>query len=125
MSSSSTTEDSILDKLDAVPQAISKFDAFPKVPSAYKARSESRGFMTVFVAFMAFFLLLNDVSDFIWGWTDYEFSVDNNKSPFMKVNVDMTVAMPCGCQFNVYLLIRTLTHMQLSVLTFGMPLATG
>jgi len=49
--------------------------------------------------------LLNDVGEFIWGWPDYEFSVDNNKSSFLNINVDMVVAMPCGCEFS-YLLRR-------------------
>ncbi|KAF9525798.1 DUF1692-domain-containing protein [Crepidotus variabilis] len=95
-SSSATEESTLLDKLDSVAPALSKLDAFPKVPSTYKARSESRGFMTIFVAFLAFLLLLNDLSEFIWGWPDYEFSVDNNKNPFLKVNLDMVVAMPCN-----------------------------
>ncbi|KAF9475437.1 DUF1692-domain-containing protein [Pholiota conissans] len=88
-------EPSLLDKLDSV-APLAQFDAFPKLPSAYKARSESRGFMTIFVALLAFLLVLNDIGEFIWGWPDYEFSVDNNKSPFFNINVDMIVAMPCG-----------------------------
>ncbi|KDR78584.1 hypothetical protein GALMADRAFT_244023 [Galerina marginata CBS 339.88] len=93
--SATMEEPSLLDKLDQV-APLAQFDAFPKVPSTYKARSESRGFMTIFVAFLAFMLLLNDIGEFIWGWPDYEFSVDNNKSSFLNINVDMTVAMPCG-----------------------------
>jgi len=96
MSTTIAEEPSLLDKLDQV-APLAKFDAFPKLPSTYKARSESRGFMTLFVAFMAFMLVLNDVGEYIWGWPDYEFSVDNNKSSYLNINVDMTVAMPCGC----------------------------
>ncbi|KAF8963124.1 endoplasmic reticulum vesicle transporter-domain-containing protein [Flammula alnicola] len=95
MSVTMAEEPSLLDKLDAV-APLAQFDAFPKLPSTYKARSESRGFMTLFVALLAFMLMLNDISEFIWGWTDYEFSVDNNKSSFLNINVDMVVAMPCG-----------------------------
>ncbi|KAF9557098.1 DUF1692-domain-containing protein [Agrocybe pediades] len=95
MSTTVAEETSLLDKLDQV-APLAKFDAFPKLPSTYKARSESRGFMTLFVAFMAFMLVLNDVGEYIWGWPDYEFSVDNNKSSYLNINVDMTVAMPCG-----------------------------
>lgn len=92
-----TEEPSLLDKLDSV-APIAQFDAFPKLPSTYKTRSESRGFMTVFVALLAFLLVLNDIGEFIWGWPDFEFSVDNNRSPFLNINVDMIVAMPCGCK---------------------------
>lgn len=92
-------DSSILDKLDAAfPVPLAQFDAFPKLPSTYKSRSESRGFMTLFVAFLAFLLMLNDLGEFIWGWPDYEFSVDKDMGSFMNVNVDLIVNMPCRCE---------------------------
>jgi endoplasmic reticulum-Golgi intermediate compartment protein 2 len=96
MATISEEETSIIAKLDAaVPVPLAQFDAFPKLPSTYKARSESRGFMTVFVFLVAFLLMLNDIGEFIWGWPDYEFSVDSDTSSFMNVNVDLVVKMPC------------------------------
>ncbi|KAF8224086.1 DUF1692-domain-containing protein [Tricholoma matsutake] len=87
---------SILDKLDSVvPTPLAKFDAFPKLPSTYKSRSESRGFMTVFVALLALLLMLNDIGEYVWGWRDEEFSIDSNKSSYLSINVDISVAMPC------------------------------
>ncbi|EDR04049.1 endoplasmic reticulum-derived transport vesicle ERV46 [Laccaria bicolor S238N-H82] len=89
-------DSSLLDKLDsAVPAPLAKFDAFPKLPSTYKTRTESRGFMTIFVILLAFLLMLNDIGEYIWGWPDFEFSVDDNKSSFLDVNVDLVVNMPC------------------------------
>ena len=82
----------VLAKLDT-------FDAFPKLPSTYKARSESRGFVAVFVLILGVFLVLNDVGEYIWGWPDYEFSVDKETSPNLKINLDMTVKIPCRCEF--------------------------
>lgn len=96
----STTEQSVLDKLDSA--ALAKFDAFPKIPSTYKTRSESRGFMTVFVALLAFLLILNDIGEYIWGWPDQEFSVDADKSSWMNINVDIVVAMPCSRESEIY-----------------------
>lgn len=94
MATKSEEETSLLEMLDqAVP--LSQFDAFPKLPSTYKARSESRGFMTLFVCLLAFLLMLNDIGEFIWGWPDYEFSVDRDNSSFMNINVDLVVNMPC------------------------------
>ena len=95
-----TTEDaSLLDKLDElVPAPLAQFDAFPKLPATYRARSESRGFLTLFVAFAAFLLVLNDLGEFIWGWPDYEFGVDIDKANTMDINVDMVVNMPCQCE---------------------------
>jgi len=86
----------LLDKLDdMVPAPLAQFDAFPKLPSTYKARSESRGFLTLFVTLMAFLLVLNDFGEYIWGWPDYEFSVDSDMANDMNVNVDLVVNMPC------------------------------
>ncbi len=100
-----TTEDgSLLDKLDdLVPAPLAQFDAFPKLPATYKARSESRGFLTLFVAFAALLLVLNDLGEFVWGWTDYEFGVDIDKANTMDINVDMVVNMPCQCESSPWL----------------------
>ncbi|KAI0926321.1 hypothetical protein AcV5_008816 [Taiwanofungus camphoratus] len=87
---------SLLDKLDEIaPSSLAQFDAFPKLPSTYKARSESRGFLTLFVAFVAFLLVLNDLGEYIWGWPDYEFSVDPDSANNLNINVDLVVNMPC------------------------------
>ncbi|KZT06078.1 DUF1692-domain-containing protein [Laetiporus sulphureus 93-53] len=86
----------LLDKLDEiVPAPLAQFDAFPKVPSTYKTRSESRGFLTLFVAIVAFLLILNDLGEYIWGWPDYEFSVDTDSANDLNINVDLVVNMPC------------------------------
>jgi hypothetical protein len=88
----------LLDKLDALaPAGFKEFDAFPKLPSAYRARSGGRGALTLLVAAAAAFLLLNDVAEFLWGWPTYAFSVDHGTRPSMSVNVDLIVNMPCGC----------------------------
>ncbi|KNZ71699.1 ER-derived vesicles protein 41 [Termitomyces sp. J132] len=94
--SSEDSDTSILDKLDSVvPAPLAQFDAFPKIPSTYKSRSESRGFMTIFVALLALLLMLNDIAEYIWGWPDTEFSVDNNKQSYMGINIDIVIGMPC------------------------------
>lgn len=93
-------EPTILDKLDSsIPANLQKFDAFPKLTSTYKKRSESRGFLTIGVVLICVLLLLNDVGEFIWGWPDYEFGVDTATDSHMSVNVDMVVNMPCTCEF--------------------------
>ena len=94
------TDPSLLDKLDQlVPQPLAQFDAFPKLPASYKARSESRGFLTIFVAFCAVLLVLNDLGEYVWGWPHYEFGVDIDPSNNMDINVDMVVNMPCQCEY--------------------------
>ena|ERR1700722_7047312 len=89
---------SILKVLDSViPAPVAQFDAFPKLPSTYRSRSRERGFLTVFVAFAAFLLVLNDLGEFIWGWPNFEFFVDHDSMSYMNVNVDMVLNMPCLC----------------------------
>jgi len=91
-------ESSVLSKLDAAAAPLAKFDAFPKVPSAYKARSQGRGFVTLFLMLVVFMFVLNDIGEYIWGWPEYRFSVDKDNTPYMLVNLDMLVNMPCRCE---------------------------
>ncbi|KAL5526702.1 hypothetical protein ACEPAF_8427 [Sanghuangporus sanghuang] len=92
----SPTDESILDKLDKVaPASLNQFDAFPKLPSTYKARSGGRGFLTVLVALISFLLIVNDIGEYFWGWPVYEFGIDRNEESFMAVNIDLIVNMPC------------------------------
>lgn len=89
----------VIDKLEAVvPENLTRFDAFPKLPSTYKTRTDSRGFLTLLVSLLAVLLTLNDIGEYIWGWPDYEFSIDAENSSTMDINVDMVVNMPCGCE---------------------------
>jgi hypothetical protein len=98
--------ESILEKLDAV-APIHKFDAFPKVPATYKAKSSGGGFWTAAAILMSLLLILNDVHEFIWGWPDHEFSVDTQVAKTMIINVDMVVNMPCHCKRRVFLRLLT------------------
>lgn len=88
-------EPSLLEQLDKI-APLKEFDAFPKVQTSYKSRSLGGGLLTIFVAFLSFFLILNDIGDFFWGWNDYEFSVDRDLYSALQVNVDIIVKMPCG-----------------------------
>jgi hypothetical protein len=90
-------EKSILEQLDQLGPPLKQFDAFPKLPSSYKARSRGRGALTIAVILLSIFLILNDVAEYIWGWTDYEFSVDRDLASLLDINVELVVAMPCQC----------------------------
>lgn len=87
-------DDSILAKLDAV-APIQKFDAFPKVQPTYKAKSSGGGFWTIVAIVASLLLVMNDLTEYIWGWPDHEFAVDTQVAKTMLLNVDMVVAMPC------------------------------
>ena len=90
-------EKSILEQLDQLGPPLKQFDAFPKLPASYKARSRGRGVLTIFVTLLAVVLILNDVAEYIWGWTDYEFSIDRDHKGLLDINVELVVAMPCQC----------------------------
>ncbi|KAN0113791.1 Endoplasmic reticulum vesicle transporter domain containing protein [Russula decolorans] len=92
----SQEEVSLLERIDAIsPAPLKSFDAFPKLPSTYRTRSSERGFLTLFIAFIAFILVANDIGEFLWGWPDFEFGVDHVPASYLDVNVDMIVNMPC------------------------------
>ena len=112
----------ILDKFDElIPAPLAQYDAFPKIPTTYKARSESRGFFTLFVGLLAFLLVLNDLGEYIWGWPDYEFSVDPDAGNEMEVNVDVVVNMPCQCEYVAFSVDRTVpTRLVVSIICLGL-----
>lgn len=58
--------------------------------------------MTLFVGFITFLLILNDIGEFIWGWPDYEFSVDKELNNYLNVNIDLVVNMPCQCESSFF-----------------------
>lgn len=91
--------DSLLEKLDAV-APIHKFDAFPKVPASYQARSTGGGFWTLLVILSSFLLVLNDFHEFLYGWPDTEFTVDKGVATTMIINVDTIINMPCQCKLS-------------------------
>ncbi|KAG9011029.1 hypothetical protein FRB93_003479 [Tulasnella sp. JGI-2019a] len=87
-------EKSLLDKLDAI-APIREFDAFPKVARTYYTQTSLGGLATALVIILSFFLSLNDIGEFLWGWPDIEYSVDNRLMATMNINLDMVVNMPC------------------------------
>lgn len=94
----SLDDKSLLEQLDAI-APIKQFDAFPKIPASYKARTKFGGFMTIFVIALSFLLVLNDIGEFIWGWSDYEFAVDRDTYRTLDINVDIIVNSPCGSTY--------------------------
>jgi hypothetical protein len=41
----------------------------------------------------------NDLGEFLYGAPDYSFTVDHAVEKDLQLNVDMTVAMPCHCEY--------------------------
>jgi hypothetical protein len=103
---SNNEDKSLLEQLDEI-APLKQFDAFPKIPANYKSRTKFGGFMTIFVIALSFILVLNDIAEFIWGWSDYEFAVDTDNHRTLDINIDIIVNSPCGSQFILYLRVDT------------------
>lgn len=41
----------------------------------------------------------NDLGEYLYGAPDYAFQVDSDVQKDLQLNVDLTVAMPCRCEF--------------------------
>jgi len=87
-------DSSILDKLDSI-APIQQFDAFPKLPNTYKSRTAYGGIITIIVGVISFVMILNDLGEYLWGWSDHEFAVDSHVESTLNMNVDLVVNMPC------------------------------
>lgn len=89
--------DSILEKLDALPQ-VRAFDAFPKTQPLYTTRSTKGGLFTLAVAFVLAWLAWGEMTAYIYGKPAATFGVDHDVGSEMQVNFDITVAMKCHCE---------------------------
>ncbi|KAH7101967.1 DUF1692-domain-containing protein [Auriculariales sp. MPI-PUGE-AT-0066] len=85
----------LMEKLDSLGEPLKAFDAFPKVQATYKTRRGGGGLITVLACALSVLLILNDVAEYLWGWSDHEFSVDRSRQSYIPINFDIVVAMPC------------------------------
>lgn len=91
---SSHDGESILEKLDSLPQ-VRAFDAFPKTQPLYTSRSSRGGIFTVLVTFVLAWLAWGEFASYLYGHPAATFGVDHELGTQMQVNIDMTVAMKC------------------------------
>jgi hypothetical protein len=93
------TATSLLAELDKI-APIKAFDAFPKVQPTYTTSSRRGGILTAVLGATMFLLVLNDLGEYFYGQPSYEFHVDQEiDRKDLQLNVDITVAMPCHCEF--------------------------
>jgi endoplasmic reticulum-Golgi intermediate compartment protein 2 len=75
-------------------------DAFPKVESDYQHRSAQGGLVTIIVSIFLWFLIVSEFREYWYLNQKYEFIVDQNINHKLQINVDITVNIPCNCEFN-------------------------
>jgi hypothetical protein len=79
---------------------IREFDAFPKTLPAYKARSSKGGAATLILLLTVAVLVWFELQEYLFGEPHHSFAVDKGVGHQLQINVDMTVAMPCHCEWN-------------------------
>lgn len=72
------------------------FDAFPKVQSAHTVRSSRGSYSTILMITSLLFLIWVEIGGFIDGFVEQQFIVDNVVRNNLRINLDISVAMPCN-----------------------------
>jgi len=78
-----------------VTQLVTELDAFPKVPQTYVEHTASGAYVAVFTFFLVVLLLYSELNYYLWPSLKFRFAPDSDMHAKLKLNVDLTVAMPC------------------------------
>ena len=82
--------------------AIREFDAFPKTLPSYKSRSSRGGLATLALCAIIAGLVWVELKEYLYGEPLYSFAVDRGIGHALQINFDMTVAMPCHCEYKAF-----------------------
>jgi len=75
---------------------VKKMDIFPKVEDPYKMTSSVGGTFSIFSFLIIGFLVYSEISYYLNSQFVFKFSPDVELEEKLKINIDLTVAMPCG-----------------------------
>jgi len=78
-----------------VSQIVTELDAFPKVPHTYVEQTASGAYVALITFFLVLLLLYSEVNYFLWPGYKFRFAPDGDMTAKLKLNVDLTIAMPC------------------------------
>jgi len=81
-----------------VAEIVTELDAFPKVPDTYVEYTLSGAYVAVITFILVVLLLYSELTYFFWPGLKFRFAPDADMHAKLKLNVDMTVAMPCDCE---------------------------
>uniref|UniRef100_A0A1W7RAJ2 Endoplasmic reticulum-Golgi intermediate compartment protein 2 n=1 Tax=Hadrurus spadix TaxID=141984 RepID=A0A1W7RAJ2_9SCOR len=76
-------------------KAVKELDAFPKVPESYTQTTASGGTISILSYLLIIVLVISEVRYYAQIQLKFEYLVDNDFDSKLKINVDITVAMPC------------------------------
>ena len=110
-----------------VTQVLTDIDAFPKVPETYVEKTATGGYgescwsvqhcngsipVSIITFLLVVTMLYTELHYFIFPGHKFRFAPDSDFTAKLKLNVDMTVAMPCDCkQFLLFEWVR-IKHFQ-------------
>lgn len=75
---------------------VKKMDIFPKVEDPYKMQSSVGGTFSIFSFGIIAFLIYSEINYYLNSQFIFKFSPDVDLEEKLKINIDITVAMPCG-----------------------------
>ncbi|XP_063236945.1 endoplasmic reticulum-Golgi intermediate compartment protein 2 [Bacillus rossius redtenbacheri] len=77
-------------------KTVRELDAFPKVPDSYVETTPLGGTFSVVTGVLVLLLMYAEVSYYLDSRFVFKFLPDTDYRAKLKVNIDLTVAMPCG-----------------------------
>jgi len=80
-------------------QVVTELDAFPKVEQTYVEKTATGASVSVITFILVVLLLHSEISYYFWPSYKFRFSSDADINSKLKLNVDITVAMPCDRKF--------------------------
>jgi len=78
-----------------VAQVVTEFDAFPKIPETYVEQTTTGGSVSIVTFLLVLLLLYAELHYFLYPGFKFRFAPDSQLTGKLKLNVDLTVAMPC------------------------------
>ncbi|XP_047998478.1 LOW QUALITY PROTEIN: endoplasmic reticulum-Golgi intermediate compartment protein 2-like [Leguminivora glycinivorella] len=75
---------------------VKEFDAFPKVPEKYVDSTPVGGTFSVITFFIILWLIYSEVAYYLDSNLVFKFSPDTEMDEKLRINIDITVAMPCS-----------------------------
>lgn len=75
---------------------VKEFDAFPKVPEEYVDSTTVGGSFSILTFLLALWLIYSEVTYYLDSNLVFKFVPDTNLDERLRINIDITVAMPCS-----------------------------
>lgn len=77
-------------------EKVKEYDAFPKVPDEYVASTPVGGTFSIITFFIILWLIYSEVTYYLDSNLVFKFMPDIDMDEKLRINIDITVAMPCS-----------------------------